>query len=34
MLADLHASNSTLLTIVLVIVIVAAVLWFAGRLRG
>lgn len=33
MLADLHASNSTLLTIVLVIIIVAAVLWLVGRFR-
>ena len=31
MLADLHASNSTLLTIVLIIVIVAGVLWMLGR---
>lgn len=31
MLADLHASNSTLLTIVLVVVIVAVVLWALGR---
>lgn len=30
-LADLHASNSTLLTIVLVAVIIAIILWAIGH---
>ena len=33
MLLDLHASNGTLLTIVLVLVILAVLLWLVGRFR-
>jgi hypothetical protein len=33
MVADLHASNSTLWTIVLVVVIIAVIVWLVGRFR-